>query len=71
MEHNGNGVKAESKPKGLTEKQLEKQTRIQDACKWKDVGRLRALGSSEGGFLTDELRQQACSYFCRACLYEC
>jgi hypothetical protein len=64
MEHNENGVEAESKPKGLTEKQLDKQTRIEDACRWKDLETLRALGCSEGGFLTDELRRQACSCFC-------
>lgn len=54
-------MKAETRPTGLTEKQLEKQSQIHDACRWKDVGALRVLGSTEGGFLTDELRRQACA----------
>lgn len=33
---------------------------IQAACKWRDIGRLRSLAESQGGFLTDALRRQAC-----------
>lgn len=32
---------------------------IQAVCKWRDIGRLRLLAESQGGFLTDTLRRQA------------
>lgn len=39
-----------------------KATKILEACKWKDVHTLRALATTEGGLLSDDLRRQACSY---------
>ncbi len=33
---------------------------ILDACKWRDLDRLRTLADAPGGFLTDELRREAC-----------
>ena len=32
------------------------------ACKWRDIGQLRLLAEAEGGFLTDALRRQACTF---------
>lgn len=37
-----------------------KEARVRDACQRRDVEELQALAQSSGGFLTDELRQQAC-----------
>ncbi|CAG8973830.1 hypothetical protein HYALB_00005575 [Hymenoscyphus albidus] len=38
--------------------QQEKKTQeIHDACKWKDVDRLKALATSEGGLISDQLRR--------------
>lgn len=39
---------------------LKKEAKIRDACKRRDIQELQALAQSSGGFLTDELRQQAC-----------
>jgi hypothetical protein len=39
---------------------LDKESSIRDALKWKDLDTLRALATTEGGFLKDELRRQAC-----------
>ncbi|CEI65801.1 hypothetical protein FVEN_g7521 [Fusarium venenatum] len=36
-----------------------KASEIIKACKWKDIGRLRSLAESHGGFLSDILRRQA------------
>lgn len=33
---------------------------IVEACKWRNISELRELAISPGGFLTDELRRQAC-----------
>jgi len=40
--------------------ELEKERAIREACKWNNLDELRALAESRGGFLLDELRQQAC-----------
>ncbi|KAH7327907.1 rab-GTPase-TBC domain-containing protein [Stachybotrys elegans] len=37
----------------------QKTTDILDACKWKDIARLKGLAASRGGFLTDSLRRSA------------
>lgn len=37
-----------------------KAEKILEACKWRDIGRLRALAEAHGGFLSDTLRRQAC-----------
>lgn len=39
-----------------------KATEILEACKWRDIETLRALATSEGGLLSDDLRRQACSF---------
>jgi hypothetical protein len=44
----------------LTDDEAEKVELIQDACKWKDIGKLKALAASKGGFITDDLRRIAC-----------
>ncbi|KAF4465209.1 TBC domain-containing [Fusarium albosuccineum] len=36
-----------------------KAAEILDACRWKDISRLRALAEAQGGFLCDALRRQA------------
>lgn len=41
---------------------LKKEVQIFDACHRRDIEELQALAQSSGGFLTDELRQQACKY---------
>jgi hypothetical protein len=38
----------------------EKLQAISEACKWRNLDQLRTLAESKGGFLSDELRQQAC-----------
>lgn len=40
----------------------EKTGKILDACKWKDVTRLRALAESPAGLVSDALRREACEY---------
>lgn len=40
--------------------ELEKEKAVREACKWKDLDQLRTLAESRGGFLFDEVRQQAC-----------
>lgn len=40
--------------------EAEKLQAISEACKWRDLNQLRTLAESKGGFLSDELRQQAC-----------
>jgi hypothetical protein len=37
-----------------------KAAEIIEACKWKDISRLRSLAEAPGGFLSDTLRRQAC-----------
>ncbi|OIW32139.1 GTPase-activating protein gyp10 [Coniochaeta ligniaria NRRL 30616] len=37
----------------------EKLQAVSEACKWRNLDQLRALAESKGGFLSDELRQQA------------
>lgn len=37
-----------------------KQDKILHACRWRNIEELQVLAESPGGFLTDELRQQAC-----------
>ena len=39
-----------------------KTSKIRDAIQWRDLETLRALATSEGGFVSDEVRRQACSY---------
>lgn len=39
---------------------VEKEEAILKACKQRDLTKLRALAESHGGFLNDEIRQQAC-----------
>jgi TBC1 domain family member 20 len=69
MELNGKAIEGtEHKPElatlprqpSFTAVQSRKAVSILDACKWKDTDTLRALASSEGGLLSDELRRQAC-----------
>ncbi|KAF5656431.1 GTPase-activating gyp10 [Fusarium heterosporum] len=36
-----------------------KAAKILDACKWRDIGGLRALAEAHGGFMSDTLRRQA------------
>ncbi|KAF4340340.1 TBC domain protein [Fusarium beomiforme] len=36
-----------------------KAAEIIEACKWRDIGRLRSLAEAHGGFLSDTLRRQA------------
>lgn len=38
----------------------EKEEAILRACKWRDLEALQTLAESPGGFLTDDIRQQAC-----------
>jgi len=38
----------------------DKKQAILHACRTRDLARLRALAESPGGFLSDDLRQQAC-----------
>jgi hypothetical protein len=38
----------------------EKVQAIDEACRWRNLDQLRGLAESKGGFLTDDLRQQAC-----------
>jgi hypothetical protein len=41
---------------------LESKVRaIRDACKWRDLEKLRSLALSTGGFLSDDLRKIACT----------
>ncbi|KHN97878.1 Rab-GAP/TBC domain protein [Metarhizium album ARSEF 1941] len=37
----------------------DKAEAVRDACKWKDIARLRSLAESTGGLLNDELRRSA------------
>lgn len=37
-----------------------KEDEILDACRQRDIAALQSLALSTGGFMTDELRQQAC-----------
>lgn len=39
----------------------EKVANIVDACKWKDIEKLRISATSEGGLVSDDIRRQACS----------
>lgn len=38
----------------------DKELLILDACRWRNLDQLRALAESPGGFLTDDLRREAC-----------
>ena len=38
----------------------EKESEIRDACRWRDLDHLRALATTEDGFLYDKLRHLAC-----------
>lgn len=57
---------APAPPPPLDEK---KAQAILDACNCKNLGDLRVLAESPGGFLTDSLRQQACEYPHAVALY--
>lgn len=48
----------EAKPRIRSQKEDE----VLDACERRDVKQLQALAQSRGGFVTDELRQQACEF---------
>jgi hypothetical protein len=43
------------------EERVAKAKEILEACRWKDVETLRALSTSKGGLLSDDIRRQACS----------
>jgi hypothetical protein len=43
----------------------EKAEAIQDACKWRDIAKLRSFAESAGGLLNDELRGIACMLWCQ------
>lgn len=45
---------------GLNEKSP-KEEAIWDACRRRDIKELQSLAESPGGFVTDELRQEACT----------
>jgi TBC1 domain family member 20 len=71
MELNGNTVGGkEHKPElatlsrqlSFTAAQKQKAIAIFDRCRWKDIDALRALATSEGGLISDELRCLACKY---------
>jgi hypothetical protein len=44
---------------GASDAQNEKTVEILDACKWRDIARLRSLAETPGGFLDDDLRRAA------------
>lgn len=39
---------------------FKKANKILDACRYRDVAQLKELALSEGGFLSDGLREEAC-----------
>lgn len=39
-----------------------KVAKILEACRWKDLEKLRELALSESGLVSDELRHQACKW---------
>ena len=41
-----------------------KAAEIVEACKWRDIQKLKELAMSEAGFLSDELRSEACQSSC-------
>ena len=43
------------------EPELEKKLAIEEACAQSDISSLKALAESVGGFLTDDIRRQACT----------
>ena len=43
----------------------EKESKIRDACRWRDLDHLRALATTEDGFLCDKLRHLACKSLLR------
>lgn len=43
--------------------QSAKARKILDACRRRDIDHLKGLAESQGGFLTDSLRQQACKSY--------
>jgi len=38
----------------------DKEHAILEACRWRNLDALRVLAESQGGFITDKIRQQAC-----------
>lgn len=36
---------------------------VREACRWRDISKLRSLAESEGGFLNDDLRKLACMFY--------
>lgn len=40
----------------------EKTAAIVEACRWRDLSRLRDLAQSGGGLLSDDLRREACAF---------
>lgn len=50
------------------EPELEKKLAIEDACAQSDISSLKALAESAGGFLTDDIRRQACTCSPSCCL---
>lgn len=55
-----NDVKPKIEPASEPAWMTSKATKIRDACAAKDISQLQELALSEGGLLTDELRQAAC-----------
>jgi len=43
---------------------------IRKACTWKDITALRALATSEGGLVSDEVRRLACSCYRGSLLFQ-
>lgn len=41
----------------------EKEVKILEACKWKDLEAIRELATSKDGLISDEVRRQACKTF--------
>lgn len=54
----------DSRRRATREAALRKAAAVCEACRWRDISKLRALAESEGGFLNDDLRKSACM-FCR------
>ena len=52
--------KLDEKPCTEPKIRAEKAELILDACRWRDVSRLRSLADGEDGLLTDALRREAC-----------
>ncbi|KID80621.1 Rab-GAP/TBC domain protein, partial [Metarhizium brunneum ARSEF 3297] len=52
-------IRRDSQQRTTQESLEEKAEAVRDACKWKDIAKLRSLAESTGGLLTDELRRLA------------